>query len=168
MTADRQGVLIEPNASEARIASRRASISERVRRAANKPPDPPAHPQTAEWLACERRRRDLEAQLKAVVSEQDGLRQRIIERWSMEGLDHEIVEGLKVHLRRKLYPKVSDKGRLAEALKKEGLTDLLTVDEKAFAIYVTACDENGVALPDPVTALVGESFERFDVAVRLK
>lgn len=42
------------------------------------------------------------------------------------------------------------------------------MDEKAFAIYVTACDENGVALPDSIAAQITDGFERFDVAVRLK
>lgn len=155
-----QGVLIEEDAAS-------VAISARIRRRANKAPDPPASPEAQAWLVLERRRRDLEAQLKTVVTQQDRARQRVLETWSMAGTDREKVDGLTVHLRRKLYPKVADKARLAEALKREGLDDLLTVDEKAFAIYVTACDEEGRPLPESVAALVGESFERFDLAVKL-
>lgn len=132
-----------------------------------KPPDPPAHPQTAEWLACERERRDLEAKLKTLVTRQDRLRQQILERWSMDGTSQERVDGYTVHTQRHLYPKVANKARLAIALRGAGLTELLTVDDKAFGVYVTACDEEGHPLPDSIAAYVPDKFERFDLRVRM-
>lgn len=156
-----QGVLIEPNADE-------ALVSEHIRRKLNKAPDPKPSTTVVAWVALERRRRDLETMLATVVTEQDKARQRLLEEWSLTGINSEKVDGLTIHLRRKLYPKVRDKARLAVALQERGLTELLTVDEKAFAVYVTAMDEEGQPLPDSIAAHTGESFERFDLAVRLK
>lgn len=133
-----------------------------------KPVESPAHPQTEEWLFLERHRRELETELKSIVSEQDRLRQQILERWSMDGTSKEFVDGYTVHTQRRLYPKVADKARLAIALREAGLTDFLTVDEKAFGIYVTAMDEEGRPLPDSIAAHVGGTFERFALVVRTR
>lgn len=156
-----QGVVIEPNADEAFAAEYR-------RHRSGKPADPPASHEARAWVACEKRRRNLEKMLAGAVKEQDRARQTLLEKWSMEGTNTEKVDGQTVHLKRKLYPKVRSKDALTEVLKREGLTDLLTADEKAFAAYVTEQDEAGQALPDSVAALIADSFERFDVAVRLK
>lgn len=155
-----QGVLIEEDASQ-------HAASAAVRRLANKPTPPPPSIAATAWLALERRRRDLEAQLKAVVSEQERARARLLDEWSTAGIDRERVEGLLIHTQRKLYPKVVDKPRLTHELLKEGLTDLLTVDDRSFAIYVTAMDEEGRPLPDSIAAYVFEKFERFAVVARL-
>lgn len=123
---------------------------------------------TEQWLVLERKRRDLEAELKATVTQQDALRQDILGRWSMNGTSSEKIDGQTVHLQRKVYPKVSDKLALTAALRKEGLDDLLTVDDKAFAAYVTACDEDGEPLPSEVAEQVASQFERFSLVVKLK
>lgn len=155
----KQGVLIEEDASEHAIR--------RVRRPQRPEPPPPSMKAQA-WLALERRRRDLEAQLKTVTAEQEKVRVALLEEWSMTGTSREVVAGLTIHLQRKLYPKVADKGRLTAALLERGFTDLVTVDEKAFAIYVTTSDEEGRPLPPEIAEHLGESFERFSIAVRLK
>jgi hypothetical protein len=128
----------------------------------------PARTNTEDWFDLERERRTLEARLKNIVSKQDWLRQHILERWSMDGVSSEKVEGYTVHLRRSLYPKPADPARLAIALREEGLTDLLTVDTKALGVWLDAHEDSGVPLPESVKGLIGEPFERFALAVKLK
>lgn len=121
-----------------------------------------------DWLDCERERRHLEAELKRVVTVQEKARQRVMERWSMEGINREVVDGQTLHLRRKVYPKVQNKYAVAQALIKEGLTDLVTVDDKMFAMWATTKEEMGDALPESIAPYMGEAFERFDLVVKLK
>jgi hypothetical protein len=114
------------------------------------------------WLDLERERR------KSIVSTQEFLRQHILERWATEGLTSEKVDGYTVHLRRGLYPKPADAAALADALREEGLTDLLTVDTKAMGIWIAAHEDAGTALPERIADLVGEPFERFSLTVKLR
>ncbi len=123
---------------------------------------------TERWLALERERREIETRLKTIASQQDGLRQEILGRWSMNGTSSEKVDGATVHLQRKVYPKPRDGAALAMALRKEGLDDLLTVDTKAFTAWVNECVERDEALPDSIAAHLGEEFERFALVVKLK
>lgn len=123
---------------------------------------------TERWLDLERRRRELEAELKTLVPQQERLRIQIMERWSMEGISKEVVDGQTLHLRRKLYPKVANRYAVAQALIGLGLTDLVTVDDKPFAMWVTTKEEEGDPLPASIVPYLGESFERFDLAVKLK
>ena len=59
-------------------------------------------------------------------------------------------------------------GEKLQALIKAGLTDLITVDDKMFAMWVTAKDQEGDPLPASVAVHMGESFERFDLVVKLR
>lgn len=122
---------------------------------------------TERWLGLEKKRRQLEADLKATVTQQDGLRRSILGRWSTDGVSSETVDGQTVHLQRKVYPKIVDRARLAEAIRKEGLDELLTVDDKAFAVFVTERDEHGEPLPDSIADLIASSFERYALVVKL-
>lgn len=119
------------------------------------------------WLGLERRRRDLEAQLKTVVTEQEKVRLALLDEWSTAGITREAVDGYTIHTVRKVYPKVRDPHGLAAALLKEGLSDLLTVDEKTLAAWVTTHEEEGKPLPESVAPFLGESYERFGIAVRI-
>jgi hypothetical protein len=150
-----QTVLIEEDASEHAI-KRRSKLA-----------IPPPSVAAQGWLALERERRALEAKLKSVVAEQENVRLRLLDEWSTNGINKEVVDGYTIHTQRKLYPKVADKARLTIELLKAGMPELLTVDEKAFAIYVTTCEENGTPLPDSIAAYVFEKFERFAIVVRI-
>ena len=119
------------------------------------------------WLTLEKERRTLEARIKTIASAQEKLRLSILESWSMDGTTQEKVDGLTVHLRRGLHPKIADPARLAIALREEGLTDLLTVDLKAVGVWLEAHDDSGVPLSPKLAALVGEPYERHALAVRL-
>mgnify|MGYP001592002481 CR=1 FL=1 len=123
---------------------------------------------TERWLDLERERRTLEAKLKTLISAQEKLRCQILERWSMDGINSEKVDGQALHLRRKVYPKVANAPALVKALVGEGLEDLLTVDTKTFAVWATLKDDEGEPLPASVAAHLGDSFERWDLAVRLR
>lgn len=159
---DSLGISAEPLADEALLNEHLA------RRSKGKPQAPTASSEARAWLACERRRRNLQTMLDAAIKEQERARQALMERWSMDGLATEKVDRDTVYLKRKVYPKVRSKEQLTEALKKEGLTELLTADEKAFATYVTEQDEAGQALPGSIAALIADQFERFDVALRAR
>lgn len=155
-----------------RLTGRAAVAAERFDRAMRgveksiESPDPSA-PAIA-WLHLEGQRRSLEEQLKKVVSEQEKVRLRLLEAWSTDGISSENVYGTTIHLRRTLYPKVTNKAALAEALRQEGLTDLLTVNDKMLAAWVSAHAEAGTPLPDSVQALLGEQWERFAIVARAR
>jgi hypothetical protein len=132
--------------------------------------DMEAPPQTnvERWLDLERERRTLEARLKSIVSTQDHLRLAILERWSMDGTTKEKVDGYTVHLRRGLHPKPVDPSRLALALYEAGLTDLLTVDLKMLGAWLSVKEEEGRPILPEIKELIGEPYERFALAVKLK
>jgi hypothetical protein len=128
----------------------------------------PPRTNTEHWLDLERERRTLESRLKSIVSTQEWLRQQILERWSLDGTSKEKVDGYTIHIQRKLYPKVANRPALTAALIKEGLTDLLTVDEKVLAVWFSAHEEEGKPLPPSIAEYLPDRFERFALAVKLK
>lgn len=153
-------------ASGATAAPKAATPPARKRAATTAPTE--AHPDTVSWLHLERERRQLETRLKALVSDQEKLRLKILERWSMDGTSQEKPDGFTVHMKRKVYPKVTDPAAFVEAAIKEGRTFLLTVDTKTLAVWATTKEEEGEPLPPSLAAHLGEQFERFDLAVRLR
>lgn len=173
----RMGVLMNEDAMEdAWLANRgRQKASDTQTAGADAPAEPrmaevvavPAASKTETWVSLERKRRDLEAQLKATVTQQDALRKDILGQWSLTGASSEKVNGQTVHMQRKVYPKVVDRAALATAIRKEGLDHLLTVDDKAFAVFVTERDETGQPLPDSIAELIASSFERYALVVKL-
>jgi hypothetical protein len=123
---------------------------------------------TERWLDLERRRRQLETDMKALVSEQERLRLAVLDRWSQDGITSEKVDGYTVHLRRGLHPKPVDPNRLALALYEAGLGDLLTVDLKVLGAWLSAKEEEGREILPELVELIGEPYERFALAVRLR
>lgn len=117
------------------------------------------------WLALDDQRRALEDQVKAITTQCEQMRERILERWADEGVDSVRVDGRTVAVRRSVYARVLDRARLVPALRAAGLEDLLTANTTTLSAWIREREDHGEPLPTAFDEVIG-TFERFSLVTR--
>lgn len=120
-----------------------------------------------QWLSLEDERRRLEAELKEVVSQQEQLREGLLEAWMQDGVTSVRVNGRTVWLQRQAYAQIvdGDYERAAAALKAAGLESLLRPNLSTLSAYIREREANGESLPPSFAGAV-QVFERFNLRAR--
>lgn len=103
--------------------------------------------------------------LKGINAEIDVITQRVLDRWSEEGVSSMKVDGTTVYLRRSIYARVLDREHVVEALREAGLDAMLTPNTNTLSAWLREKEEAGEPLPPSLEGIVG-TFERFALGVR--
>lgn len=133
-----------------------------------------------EYGELEKRRRNLDAELKAVKERMEELQPSLLENMAEGGIDKLSMHGITFYLRRQVFGSVKDgfdKRHLVEALRESNLGDMVseTVNARTFDSYVSAFQrESGTTLsteeilsmmPEALQAVVRVG-ERYSIATR--
>lgn len=120
-----------------------------------------------EFVALEKRRRVLEAELAVVKKQAGDLEPVLREQFAVSGVQNMKMDGLTVSIRRSVYPKYRDgfgRGDVIEALKLDGLSDLLKEDynTSTFTALVRDIESSGAPWPQNLVRVV-EVSEQYEL-----
>ena len=118
------------------------------------------------YVGLEKRRRVLEAELAVVKKQAGDLEPSLREQFAVSGVQNMKMDGLTVSIRKSVYPKYREgcgRGDVIEALKLDGLADLLKEDysTSTFTALVRDIESSGGPLPENLARVieVSEQYE---------
>lgn len=120
-----------------------------------------------EFVALEKRRRVLEAELAVVKKQAQDLEPVLREQFAVSGVQNMKMDGLTVSIRKSVYPKYREgfgRGDVIEALRLDGLADLLKEDynTSTFTALVRDIESAGGPLPENLARVV-EVSEQYEL-----
>jgi hypothetical protein len=120
-----------------------------------------------EFVALEKRRRVLEAELAVVKKQAGDLEPVLREQFAVSGVQNMKMDGLTVSVRRSVYPKYREgfgRSDVIEALRLDGLADLLKEDysTSTFTALVRDIESSGGPLPENLARVV-EVSEQYEL-----
>lgn len=124
----------------------------------------------ARFVELHKEKRDLESKLKRVDNELGGLEPILREQFANAGIQNMNMNGLCTYVNRSVYPKYRDgmeRGDVIEALKADGLSDILKEDynSQTFNALIRDIESSGRGLPENL-AMVVEISEKFELRTR--
>ena len=123
----------------------------------------------ATYIDLVQRKRDLDAQSRALGEQIDAIEEELLDDWTEAGRSSETVNGYTVYLAHRDWatPRDGDRGRVVAALEALGMRDMVTYNTNSLSSWWKERGEQGEEVP-PILAEAVDLTTKWSLNVRKK